>query len=163
MFLIWTDMIPNGLFHINWGWGGANNGYYNINMFKDGDQDYTAGHEAVVGLGAAYMGPTDITLSSTQVKENMPVGTYVADVDVEDLSTNDRFMFVVYGAPLYGGGYGPAKFYIENGALYTSQIFDKDIRSSERLSIEVLDGQFNSYIKDFKITILDNFTTRHKE
>ena len=149
----------NGLFHINWGWGGANNGYYNINMFKDGDQDYTAGHEAVVGLGAAYMGPTDITLSSTQVKENMPVGTYVADVDVEDLSTNDRFMFVVYGAPLYGGGYGPAKFYIENGALYTSQIFDKDIRSSERLSIEVLDGQFNSYIKDFKITILDNFTT----
>ena len=148
----------NGLFHLNWGWGGANNGYFNINAFKEGDNDYTAGHEMVIGLGSAYMGPTNITLSSTEVMEFLPIGTYVADIEIDDLSTNDSFMYSLKGNPLYGGGYGEAKFYVEDDKLYTSEVFNRDERDMQRLTIEVTDRQLNTYSKSFEIDILDNPT-----
>ncbi len=47
----------NNFFHINWGWGGQSDGYFNINSFDPeslgtggGDGGFTSGHQAVVGV-----------------------------------------------------------------------------------------------------------------
>lgn len=37
-------------FHINWGWGGKNNGYFSLDNLRDGKYDYRDAHQVVVGL-----------------------------------------------------------------------------------------------------------------
>jgi len=58
-----TDM-----FHFNWGWSGANNGYYNINNLNPGGMTFNNGQEAVFNIQpdpAQYpsfcTGPTNLT------------------------------------------------------------------------------------------------------
>lgn len=43
-------------FHFNWGWGGANNGYYRIDNLNPGSYDFTNGQEAVLNI-APYFAP----------------------------------------------------------------------------------------------------------
>ncbi|HRS53761.1 MAG TPA: C10 family peptidase, partial [Bacteroidales bacterium] len=37
-------------YHINWGWGGAYNGYFYIDNLNPGSSDYTAGQQAIVNI-----------------------------------------------------------------------------------------------------------------
>ncbi|MBR5297735.1 MAG: C10 family peptidase [Parabacteroides sp.] len=37
-------------FHVNWGWGGMNNGYYSLDNLHDGNFGYRVNHRIVVGL-----------------------------------------------------------------------------------------------------------------
>lgn len=37
-------------FHMNWGWGGAGNGWYTINSMNPVGMDFSQGHEAVTGI-----------------------------------------------------------------------------------------------------------------
>lgn len=39
-----------GLFHVNWGWDGYHNGYYNINSLKPGSYDFTGEHSMIIGI-----------------------------------------------------------------------------------------------------------------
>ncbi len=39
----------NGKFHINWGWGGADNGYFEINSLNPPGSRYICGHEMIKG------------------------------------------------------------------------------------------------------------------
>lgn len=74
----------NSMYHVNWGWGGANNGYFTINGLRDQKMgmDYTAGHGAVVGIRAPSADPTDVLLSTTTVSAGLAIGSVVGNVDV---------------------------------------------------------------------------------
>lgn len=37
-------------FHFNWGWGGANNGYFSLTSLNSGNGDFTLGQQAVVNI-----------------------------------------------------------------------------------------------------------------
>lgn len=74
----------NSMYHVNWGWGGANNGYFTINGLRDQKMgmDYTAGHGAVVGIRAPSAAPTDILLSTTEVPGGIEAGYVVGNIEV---------------------------------------------------------------------------------
>lgn len=111
-------------FHVNWGWGGQNNGYFGLDGLRDAkmDMDYTEGQGVLVGVRAPSEKPSNIELSAYSVAAGKPKGTYVADVIVESEAT-----LPVYEYKL-AGKYNPithkqlaAKFYVEDNKLYTSE------------------------------------------
>ncbi|NTW31883.1 MAG: T9SS type A sorting domain-containing protein [Bacteroidetes bacterium] len=41
-------------FHFNWGWSGANNGYFLLDSINSGNGDFTSGQEAIVNIAPYY-------------------------------------------------------------------------------------------------------------
>jgi len=115
----------NYMYHVNWGWGGTNNGYYTIDGMKDGDRIYTQNQQMIVGIRPPSEAPSDIILTNMSVKEGMAPGTIVGDVIVESEATNPQYVFDLKGRySIIFHDYLPAQFYIENGKLKTNATFD---------------------------------------
>ena len=115
----------NYMYHVNWGWGGANNGYYTIDGMKDGDQIYTQNQQMIVGIRPPSEAPSDILLTNMSVKEGMAPGTVVGDVIVESEASNPQYEYDLKGHySIIFHDYLPAQFYIENGKLKTKSMFD---------------------------------------
>ena len=115
----------NYMYHVNWGWGGANNGYYTIDGMKDGDQIYTQNQQMIVGIRPPSEAPSDILLTNMSVKEGMAPGTVVGDVIVESEASNPQYEYDLKGHySIIFHDYLPAQFYIENGKLKTKAMFD---------------------------------------
>ena len=45
-----SDEVDSNLFHLNWGWGGADNGLFKIDALTPGGNDFTQWHGAVIGM-----------------------------------------------------------------------------------------------------------------
>ena len=45
-----VDGYRNGAFHVNWGWGGSYDGFFQLSAFRPSDRDYTLSHTAVFGV-----------------------------------------------------------------------------------------------------------------
>ena len=118
------DGYDGAWFHVNWGWGGSNDGYFGLDGLRDNtmDMDYTVGQGVVVGIRAPSEKPSDITLSNYAVAANQPTGTYVADVLVESEATDPEYSYVLRGrySPRTHQ-YAEAPFKIENDKLYTTK------------------------------------------
>ncbi|MDY6247887.1 MAG: C10 family peptidase [Prevotella sp.] len=118
------DGYDGSWFHVNWGWGGSNDGYFGLDGLRDKtmDMDYTSGQGVVVGVRAPSERPSDITLSNYTVAAGQPVGTFVADIQVESEATDPKYSYVLKGK------YSPrqhkyleAPFKVENNKLYTTE------------------------------------------
>ena len=146
----------NSYFHFNWGWSGKYDGYYSIDNINPGDDKFNVNQDVVVGISQPYFGPTDIILSDLQVREGLPVGSYVAEVEVVDNSETDIFSFTLDGGPKFPTGRHEAAFYIENDTLKTKFVFDASEKNEYILNIKVTDSDFNEYSEEFVIEILPN-------
>jgi hypothetical protein len=113
------------MYHVNWGWGGTNNGYYRIDNLHDQYSNYTQGHSAVVGIKPIYYGPSDILLSNTSVGEQLGIGANVGTISVEsEVSPEDGYEYELKGPySLFLGDYTPAEFYVENHVLKAKNNF----------------------------------------
>jgi hypothetical protein len=149
----------NNMYHINWGWGGANNGYYSINNVKDGQYDYTKGQQVIVGIRAPTVAPSDINISNLTVGANKPAGTIVGSVTVDSEATNPAYQYELKGAySIFLHDYLPSAFYIEGGYLKTLRQFDLEDEQIP-LNIKVTNvGNGLSYEKDFSIRIVEGET-----
>ena len=111
-------------FNVNWGWGGANNGYFSLDGLHDAtmDMDYTGGQGVVVGIRPPSDKPSNILLSHTTVLAGSPAGTKVGDVIVESEAEDPVYTFKVLGeySPVFHMNM-PAPFEVKNGQLVTSQ------------------------------------------
>lgn len=144
----------SGLFHVNWGWSGSMNGYYNINNLAPGSNDFTKNQGAIFGIKPKVQGPLDITLDKTSVREKLPAGSFVANVLVDDEFPDNPYTYHLKGNPMViGNGYAAPKFYIENDSLKTTETFDFNKRQSYILFIEAVDTLGNSLEKMFEIMI----------
>ncbi len=145
----------NNMYHVNWGWGGANNGYYTINTLKDGENDFSVGQQVVVGIRAPSVGPADIYISNLKVEENKPVGTIVGTVTIDSEATNPVYKFDLKGAySVFTHSYLPSSFYIEDGYLKTSTPFSLEDESIP-LTIKATNVSNGlSYEKNFNIEIV---------
>jgi len=149
----------NSMYHINWGWGGANNGYYSINNVKDGANDYTKNQQVVVGIRAPSVGPSDINISNLSVKENQPAGTVVGDITIDSEAVNPVYEFVLKGAfSIFLHDYMPSAFYVENGKLKTNTTFQLEDESIP-VSVKVTNVANKMYYeKQFNIAIVASNT-----
>ena len=109
-----------GKYHVNWGWGGAYNGYFEIDALNPdglgtggGTGSYNSGHQAIFGVEAPDNTQTDASISmygnlsasAAQVSYGQPfsVTTKAANVSGKDFSGNlalavfdDSFNFVEF-------------------------------------------------------------------
>lgn len=149
----------NNMYHVNWGWGGQNNGFYTIDALRDGDQDYTKQQAVVVGIRAPSQAPMDIKLSSLTITENQPIGSVVGDVVVESEATSPVYTYELKGKySVITHGYKAAAFYIEDNVLKTKSVFSfangdqtvfiKATNNENGLSIE----------REFSIKVAENST-----
>lgn len=152
----------DGFFHFNWGWSGQYNGYYSIDDVAPGNHDFTKNQKVVIGISEPYWGPTNITLSSNTIYENMPTGTVVGEIEIEDESENDNFTIEVLGEKIFmEEEYSPAKFYEENMQLKT---LEKLISGPypEIAIIRVTDSDGNTLEKRFEITVKESTNSSEK-
>ncbi|MGE7843734.1 S-layer homology domain-containing protein [Lysinibacillus sp. NPDC093712] len=94
--------------------------------------------------------PTDITLSSTSVAENQPLGSTVGTLSATDLDAGDTFTYsLVNGA----GDTDNSSFSIVGSELRTSSSFDYETKNSYSVRIKVTDKGGLTFEKAFTILI----------
>lgn len=121
------DGYDGTFFHVNWGWGGSNNGYFGLDGLRDAtmDMDYTDGQGAVIGIRAPSEKPSDIIYTSTTYSANgnvLPSGTVVGNIEVESEATNPTYTFTIKGAySVILHTYLTVPLKVEDGCLVTTE------------------------------------------
>ena len=148
------DGYDGALFHVNWGWGGANNGYFPIDGLRDVKQnmDYDAGHEVVIGIKKPSDAPMDIILSTTELQAGLPSGTALATVSVKS-ETDGLFSFKITGPyNLITRKYASVPFKINfNHELISNETLTDG--SEYNVIITVSNAEKQSLKKEFKLTV----------
>jgi len=94
--------------------------------------------------------PTDIYLNNNTIDENMPAGSYIGQLGVNDLDSNDSHNFYLPGENPFN-----AYFHIDGNILRTSAEFNYEIRNEYLVTIVVVDNVGNWLNKNFTIYIND--------
>ena len=154
-------VASNGFYHLNWGWSGANNGYFSISNLKPGSFDFTKNQSAVIGIKPIKPGPIDISLSNSTILESLPVGSVVGNILVEDDLSGNTYNYTLSGTYNIFDELNPVYFLQENGVLKTTKIFDfvSGKANRESLVMTVKDKFGNSLSKTISVNILENATS----
>ncbi len=146
----------NGLFNINWGWGGYGNGYFSIDNLRDGqmNMNYDSYHVAVVGIGAPDRPLKSISLSHTSIEENLPAGSVVGSIMVNGDEPKSSYTVSVHGVYQSSlGGYEEVPFVYENGMLKTTRALTTS-QGVWNVEITVVDSETNTELtQGFKIRV----------
>ena len=97
--------------------------------------------------------PTALDLSSTDVDENMPIGSPVGSFLATDVDS-DAFTYSLESTP----GDGDAdnnKFTIDGNILRTAAVFDYETKSSYNIHVAVDDLDGGTFERNFVITVVD--------
>lgn len=150
------DGYAGGAYHVNWGWGGANNGYFMLNGLKDAtmNMDYSAAayQSLIIGIRRPSDKPSDITLSNNTVSADAPIGSVIGDiVVVNEAQTPPTYTFVLKGTynPITHR-YNSVPFDVVDGKLVTTK---KLTTGSKTFSITATDANGNSVTRSFTVTI----------
>lgn len=148
----------NSMYHVNWGWGGANNGYFTINGLRDQKMgmDYTAGHGAVVGIRAPSAAPTDIVLSATEVPGGVEAGFVVGNIEVVCEVAGSMYNYKITGPYNYlTKKYNTVPFNINfAGDLVTTEVLT--VGKEYKTLITATDFSTKaSFTKEFVIKVVD--------
>lgn len=155
------DGYNNGAYHVNWGWGGSNDGYFELHALKDltMGMDYSEAQYqgAVIGIRAPSDKPSDILLSNTEVKAEQPAGAVVGDIEVQTEATdNPTYTWQILGPySLILHKRLPAPFEVKDGKLLTTDVLA--FKDGDRpITITVTDNKGNSLSRDFTIKVLNS-------
>jgi len=151
------DGYQGDYFHLNWGWSGYYNGYFTINNLTPGTHNFTSNQNAMLNIRPPKPGPKDIMLSGTTVKENMPVGTPVGVISVED-EVEDNIYSYSLGFPIILKETNDLYFTLSGDTVKTKQVFNRNEQRELSLYITVTDQYNNTLSKEFIITILNDVT-----
>jgi hypothetical protein len=146
----------SGHFHVNWGWGGTGNGYFNLDGLRDKamNMDYDAYHVAVIGIGAPDQTFRSISLSHTQIEEGLPAGSVVGSISVNGSTSLGAYQLEVHGTyDSKTDSYKTVPFKVENGMLVTTEVLNA-ATSSWNVELTVSDPETGeSLTQGFKVTV----------
>jgi len=77
----------NGLYHVNWGWGGKSNGYYSLDKLQPTGSRYTFNDNALILVG---MQPKGWTGGQTGGSSNPPKTTSKGDLVLEEVALSQK-------------------------------------------------------------------------
>jgi hypothetical protein len=152
------DGYDGSFFHVNWGWGGALEGYFSIDALGNSQTDvWTKYQDAVIGLQRPGNGPYDITLDANYVSESQPIGTKVGNIAVKSTVSNATYNYTIVGP------YSPithknveAPFEIKNGELLTTKVLTKSDSEEWKITVTATDAATNlSTNKNFTIYVVN--------
>lgn len=144
-------------FNVNWGWGGYGDGYFSLDNLRDGrmGMNYDIGHVAVVGIGAPDKFFQNISLSHNRIEENLPAGSVIGMVMVNNDEADASYRFTVKGTYNSSSGtHNTVPFIIEDGMLKTTQAltsqknkYDIEITVENAEGTESLTQGFSIYVE----------------
>ncbi len=108
----------NGMFHMNWGWGGKSDGYFVLSALTPGDHDYSTNQKAILGIrppkadstapeppiGCSTSITTSIsgrklTIAATNDGGYWNIGdetaTFSFGLNLEDIKTGDSYQYTI--------------------------------------------------------------------
>ncbi|MBN2697692.1 MAG: C10 family peptidase [Bacteroidales bacterium] len=156
------DGYANGYFHMNFGWSGSQNGYFSLDLINPASYDFSEDQDAIVGIRPPQSLPYDIHLSELTIQEDLPAGTFVATIKVDDEDPENVYSFSCLGPfNIFTEGRDISLlFYIENDTLWTSKILEYNSENSDlnnkNILIRVVDQYFNKFEKEFDIEVTEN-------
>jgi hypothetical protein len=146
----------SGHFHVNWGWGGTGNGYFNLDGLRDKamNMDYDSYHVAVIGIGAPDQTFRSIAVSHTQIEEGLPAGSVVGSISVNGSTSLGAYQLEVHGTyDSKTDSYKTVPFKVENGMLVTTEVLNA-ATSSWNVELTVSDPETGeSLTQGFKVTV----------
>lgn len=106
-----------GLFHVNRGWGGASEGYFNLNVLNGGSYNFSDQQCAIIGIGSPNKNLRSIRLTDLEIESGVEVGATVSAVLVNgDIATSD-YTVEIHGARSNNGSYREIPFVYDNGMI----------------------------------------------
>ena len=124
---------------------------YSIRVRTDDQHGGTYEEVFTITITDANDDPHDISLSSTSVAENQPVGTAVGTISGQDQDGNSLTFALVPGS----GDTGNASFSVDGTTLRTQAVFDYETQSSYSIRLQADDGNAGTYEEIFTINITD--------
>lgn len=148
----------DGMFHLNWGWGGVGNGYFALNALKDEamSMNYDSYHRLVTGIGGANSPLKSLALSDMIVEDDTPAGTAVAAVLVNGQMPNESEVKVEVTGEYnkHANEYEAVPFKYQNGLLYTTQqLSASDKPLYVRVQVTMKKEQSIKLTQGFNVTI----------
>ena len=128
----------NGLYSVNWGWGGHGNGYFSLTYLRDAsmNMNYNDKHVAVIGIGSPEQVLRSISLSSNRIEEGLTAGAVVGSILVNGEKPQGTYQLSVQGTyNSTSGTYASVPFTIEEGLLKTTECLEM---RTEPWNIEIL-------------------------
>ncbi|WP_421878955.1 FG-GAP-like repeat-containing protein [Marinoscillum sp.] len=125
---------------------------YSIRLMTDDGNGGTYEEEFTITINDGNDAPTDITLSSESIDENLSVGTVVGDLSTSDQDASDSHSYD------FAAGTGDTdndSFTISGTQLLSGEVFDTETKSSYSIRLVTDDGNGGTYEKEFTITIND--------
>lgn len=173
----------NGLYHVNWGWGGYGNGYMALDNLGDMRMNmlYDSSHMMITGIGSQNVTFRSIALTDYYVEVNKPAGTVVGMLLVNDAPAASDIKVNLTGPYISASGsYGEVPFTYSDGKILTTRTINKDegpiylrVEVATADNSAVLRQSFNIEVEDQKsidcrtsisydrITGVMTFTTRY--
>jgi len=96
-------------------------------------------------------GPTDISLSNTDVREEQPIGIFIGKFTTNAHVQSSYTYELVSGSNDADNG----SFFVSNDSLFTKEIFHVGTFNSREIRIRTVDDRSNSFEKSFFLTIVD--------
>ncbi len=93
--------------------------------------------------------PTGISLSNNSIEENLPSGTFVGDISVEDPDLNDSHTCVLAGTDA-------DSFSLDGLKLNSNQVFDYETKTTYSITLICKDNQDAPVSQNFTIGIVNN-------
>ena len=144
--------------HVNWGWGGYGNGYFDIDKMEDAYQGMTfpENNTAVLGVGAPTTAPYGLELSTTTFVVGTEAGVALADVKVSCEDETANFIFDLKGPKNVAGKHIESPYQVVDGKLVsTKTVEDKNSFKSLLMTVTNADTG-ESFEKQFTIQIVAN-------
>ena len=142
--------------HVNWGWGGTGNGYFDVDYMIDSYQglSFPDGVNAVVGVGSPSTAPYAIELSTTEFVVGTAAGVALADVKVFCEDEAAQYTFELYGPVDIWGDNAVSPYEVVDGKLVSTRTIEdtSDFQYLKMTVVNVNTGE--SYTKVFSITIV---------
>ena len=139
--LVYTEFVPDG----------ATSATFQIRFYDD-SANWDGDATVIVDNAKCNVNnsPTNITLSTSTVDENLPIGTEVGILTSIDDDINDTHTYSFVSGE---GDIDNNSFTISDDELLTDEIFDFEIQSSYSIRVQTDDGNGGTFSKSFIITI----------
>lgn len=103
--------------------------------------------------------PTDVSLNSSVLMENMPIGTQVGIFSATDVDKDDLHTYALVSGQ---GGTDNGSFAISGNSLTTTQKFDFESKDSYSIRVQVTDGKGGVFPRTLTIAISDDVSDNRK-
>jgi hypothetical protein len=100
--------------------------------------------------------PTNISLSSSSISENIPTGTTVGTLSTTDVDSGDTFTYSLYDTLNYPDN---SSFTITGTSLKSAVVFDYETQSSYSIRVRSTDAGGLTFTKTITITITNVIIT----